>query len=1045
MARAEASPQNIPPEGLEALRIRLLGGFSVSIGTRTIEQNEWRSKRAASLLKLLGLSPSRSLHREQIMGTLWPDSSKKAAANSLREALHAARRTLDPVAGTLYLASEGKSLVLHPSDRLWVDIVAFEEASETARHSRDPAAYRAALDLYTGDLLPIDRYEEWAEQRREELRRLHLTLLVELSALYEERGEYGSAVDMLRRAVAEAPTLEEAHAGLMRLYALSDQKAQALTQYDQLERILSNQLDAEPSTATRRLRAQIVAGELSGPLTPPAGPPREEPPDTRIHNLPTPRTSFVGRKREMVEIKRELAMTRLISLTGAGGSGKTRLALEVARDLVGAYPDGVWLIELAPLSEEALVPQAVAGVLDVRERVGQPLTDTLVETLHHKALLLILDNCEHVVEAAARLATSLLDACPQLKILTTGREALGVMGEVVWPVPLLSVPEVRSELTVEELEGYESARLFARRAHEHNPTFALKPENARIVAEICRRLDGLPLAIELAAARTKVLSPKAMLAHLGNRLKLLRGVVRDLPQRQKSLRATIEWSYELLEDTEKTLFARLSVFRGGCTLEAVEAVCGTEEDLSIDVLEGLSSLLDKSLLRQEEGAWGELRFVMLETLHEYAHERLEESEEAGKVSRRHLQYFLALAEEAELQLRGARQGKWLERLELEHDNLCRALSWAIEGREAELGLRLSGALGEFWHMHGHLNEGRRWLDAALAMKEAPGSARAKALSRAGYIAWEQGDYQRSVALSEESLGLSRKLGDKTNAATALYSLGWAALFSNELERAAALAEEALKLQRETNDSVSVARTFLILGLTANARHDYERAMVLHRKSLALAREVGDGFATVLSLALGAYTCLGQSDHRQARVLCREGLELSKQLGMPHLTAAHLHAVASLAGAQGQPVRSARLWGTAESFREEIGTILSPVEHHVYEPYIDAARTKLDEVEWEAAWAEGKAMTFEEAIEYALFEVRSPNPLSPASEQISASAQPPNLTRREREVASLVAQGLTNRQIAAELVVSERTVDNHVTNIFKKLGLTSREQLAARLN
>jgi len=620
------------------------------------------------------------------------------------------------------------------------------------------------------------------------------------------------------------------------------------------------------------------------------------------------------------------------------------------------------------------------------------------------------------------------------------------MGEVVQPVPLLSVPDVRSELTVEDLEGYESARLFARRAHEHNPTFAVKPENAHVVAEICRRLDGLPLAIELAAARTKVLSPDAMLAHLGNRLKLLRGAARDLPERQKSLTATIEWSYELLDDPEKTLFARLSVFYGGCTLEAVEAVCGTEEDLSIEVLEGVSSLLDKSLLRQEEGAGGESRFAMLETLHEYARERLEESEEAEKLSRRHLEYYLALAEEAELQLRGARQGTWLERLELEHDNFRRALSLAIEGGEAELGLQLSGALGEFWHMHGHLNEGRRWLDAALALEEAPGSARAKALSRVGYIAWEQGDYRRSVALSEESLELSRKLGDKVSAATALYSLGWAALFSNELERAAALAEEALKLPRETNDSVSVARTLLILGLTANARHDYERAMVLHRKSLALAREVGDGFATVLSLALGAYTCLGQSDHRQVRVLCSEGLELSKQLGMPHLTAAHLHAVASLAGAQGQPVRSARLWGAAESLRQEIGTILSPVEHYVYEPYIDAARAKLDDVEWEAAWAEGKAITFEEAIEYALSELRSPNPISSESEQLSAaSAQPPNLTRREREVASLVAQGLTNRQIASELVISERTVDNHVTNIFKKLGLRSREQVAAQLN
>jgi predicted ATPase/DNA-binding SARP family transcriptional activator/DNA-binding CsgD family transcriptional regulator len=1045
MARADATPQNIPAERLEALRIRLLGGFSVSIGTRTIEQNEWRLKRASSLVKLLALAPSHRLHREQVMDALWPDSGKKAAANSLREALHAARRTLDSVAGSHYLASEDKALVLHPKERLWVDVEAFEEASETARHTRDLAAYRAALDLYAGDLLPVDRYEEWAQQRREELRQLHLVLLVELATLYEERGENGPAVDLLKRAIAREPTLEEAHAGLMRLYALSDRKAQALIQYDRLEEILSGQLGAEPSSATRRLRAQIVTGEFPVPRTLPAGPPREVPPDARNHNLPTPRTSFVGREREMVEIKRELAMTRLLTLTGAGGSGKTRLALEVSRNLVGAYPDGVWLVELAPLSEGTLVSQAVAEVLGVSEWPGQPLIDTLAATLRHKTLLLILDNCEHLVEGAARLVTLLLDTCPRLKILATSREALRVMGEVVWPVPLLSVPDLQLSPTVEELESYESVRLFAGRAHERNPTFAVNLDNAHVVAEICRRLDGLPLAIELAAARTKVLPPEAMLARLGSRLKLLGGAARDLPQRQKSLRATIEWSYELLDDTEKTLFARLSVFCGGCTLEAVEAVCDAEGDLSFDVLEGVSSLLDKSLISQEEGARGERRFVMLETIHEYARERLDLSEEAEKVSRRHLEYFLALAEEAELQLRGARQGKWLERLELEHDNLRGALSWALEGGEAELGLRLSGTLGEFWHMHAHLSEGRRWLDAALAQRDAPDSARAKALSRAGYIAWEQGDYQRSVALSEESLVLSRRLGDKASAATALYTLGWAALFSNELERASTLTEEAVTLQRETNDTVGVVRTHLIVGLVAVGQHDHERAIVLHEETLALARKVGDGFAIVLSLGLGQIASLGLGDHQRVRALLKEGLELSQRLKMMHLTAANLHLSASLAGAQAQPVRAARLWGAAESLCGAIGTLLSPWERHVYGPYIDTARAQLDESVWEVAWAEGKAMTFEEAIEYALLEESSPNPVSPASKQLSAGAQPPNLTRREREVASLLAEGLTNRQIASELVISERTVDNHVSNIFKKLGLTSREQVAARLN
>jgi predicted ATPase/DNA-binding SARP family transcriptional activator/DNA-binding CsgD family transcriptional regulator len=1084
MAREEENPQNIPAERLEALRIRLLGGFSVSIGTRTIEQNEWRLKRAASLVKLLALAPSHRLHREQVMGAMWPNSGKKAAANSLREALHAARRTLDPVAGSRYLASEGKSLVLHPSERLWVDVEAFEEASVTARHSRDPGAYRATLDLYAGDLLPVDRYEEWAEQRREELRRLHLVLLVDLATLYEERGEYGLAVDILRRTVAEEPTMEEAHAGLMRLYALSDRKAQALTQYDQLEKVLSNQLDAEPSSATRRLHAEIEAGEFPRSQTPRAGLPREEPPDARNHNLPIPRTSFVGREREMLEIKRELAMTRLISLTGAGGSGKTRLALEVARDLVGAYPDGVWLVELAPLSEEALVPQAVTGILDVHERAGQPLTDTLVETLRQKTLLMILDNCEHVVEAAARLATLLLDACPQLKILTTGREALGVMGEVVWPVPLLSVPDVRSELTVEELEGYESVRLFARRAHEHNPTFALKPENAHVVAEICRRLDGLPLAIELAAARTKVLSPKAMLAHLGNRLKLLRGVARDLSQRQKSLRATIEWSYELLDDPEKTLFAKLSVFNGGCTLESVKAVCGAEEDLSIDVLEGVSSLLDKSLLRQQE-AGDEPRFVMLEIIQEYAGERLEESEEAEEIRRRHAEFFLALAEQGEAKLRWPEESNRLARLEIEHDNLRAALSWTLEGEEsAELGLRLAGALWRFWWMRGYYNEGRRWLERALAKDSQVSMARAKALEAVGWLADDQGDIDRAVAAAEEGLSLSTaaEIGSHV-AAPFLRILGSAAGVRGDHERATQLYEESLALSREVRDERGISSSLLQLGNAISELGDYQRAMGFYEEGLVLSRKIRDtALLTSYLISLGyesllqgdvergailneeaatllrerghkgklqyaldnlGWAALLRGDHERARQLYQESLRLCRELGDRTIAAESLEGMACAAE---EAAHAARLFGVTSSLREAVGYRQAPRERALREPYLEGVRSSLDQSTWDAHFSVGQTMTMEEGVEYALAtEFSAPIASTQGEQEAIVDDAHTSLTRRERDVASLVAQGLTNRQIASELVISERTVDNHVTNMFKRLGLTSREQVAARLN
>jgi DNA-binding SARP family transcriptional activator len=417
----------------EAVRVRLLGTFSVSVGSRTISENEWRLRKAAALVKLLTLASGHRLHREQTMDLLWPKLGRKAASNNLRRVLHVARRTLDPAAGSRYLASEDESLVLCPIGELWVDVEAFEKATVTARRSRDPAAYKAAVELYAGDLLPGDRYEQWTEDRREELRQLHLALLLELAGLYEERDERVPAVEVLRRTIAEEPTLEEAHAGLMRLYALSNRRAQAIAQYERLQEILSRQLGAEPSIATRSLRDEIAAGRIG--LTQPAGPPLEESPDSGKHNLPASRTSFVGREHEMVGINRMLAMTRLLSLTGAGGSGKTRLALEVARGLVGSYPDGVWLAELAPISEGELVPQAVAQALSVREQPGRPLTDTLAEDLRAKSVLLILDNCEHLADSVAHLLDTLLDSCPRLRVLATSREALGVAGETVWRVP----------------------------------------------------------------------------------------------------------------------------------------------------------------------------------------------------------------------------------------------------------------------------------------------------------------------------------------------------------------------------------------------------------------------------------------------------------------------------------------------------------------------------------------------------------------------------------------------------------------------------------
>src|SRR5215212_5060399 len=469
--RAKDGPPDAPFGRPKTVRVWLLGRFRISVGTHIVEEGEWRLRKAAALVKLLALAPSHHLHRERAMDLLWPEHSRRAAANNLSQALHAARRALGPddaQAASRYLASQGEQLVLCPQGDLWVDGEAFEEAAATARRSRDTAAYRAALNLYAGELLPRDPYEEWAEVPRESLGQLFLSLLVELGSLHEERGEYGSGIEALRRAVVEEPTREEAHIGLMRLYALGGRQAEALAQYARLEEFLSRELGAEPQAASRVLREEIVTGRFPPPHRP-VDLPKGEIFDPPRHNLPAPRTSFVGRDREIVEAKRALSMTRLLTLTGAGGSGKTRLGLEVARDLAGAYPDGVWLVELAGLSEGALVPQAVAAALGVQEQPGRSLTDTLVEALRKKKPLLVLDNCEHLIEAAASLVDVLLDACPRLRILATSREALDVAGEDRWPVPTLSVPDSRRLLSVGGLEGYESTRLFAERAQRRNP------------------------------------------------------------------------------------------------------------------------------------------------------------------------------------------------------------------------------------------------------------------------------------------------------------------------------------------------------------------------------------------------------------------------------------------------------------------------------------------------------------------------------------------------------------------------------------------------
>src|SRR5215208_2638945 len=739
--------------------------------------------------------------------------------------------------------------------------------------------------------------------------------------------------------------------------------------------------------------------------------PSEFPPlrtlDAYRNNLPLQPTPLVGREKEVAQVCDLLRSgeTRLLTLTGPGGIGKTRVALQTAADLLEDFPDGTFFVPLATLTEAQLFSSAIAETLGVKETGEQPLDESLEDYLGERRMLLVLDNFEQVLGAAPAV-TALLAGAPGLKVLATSRAPLALYGEHEFPVPPLTLPDLERPPPLERLTQYEAVGLFVERARAIKPDFEVTNESAPAVAEICVRLDGLPLAIELAAARIKMLPPQAMLQRLSSRLKLLTGGARDLPERQRTLRGAIEWSHALLEEGEKTLFALMAVFSGGRTLEAIEAVCDAGGDLLLDAFEGVSSLLDKSLLRQEEGPKGEPRFVMLETIHEYARERLQESGEAEEIGRGHIRYFLALAEEAAPELTGADQVSWMDRLEAEHDNFRAALSRSLEAGDAKSALRIGGALWRFWNVRGHFSEGRHWLGTGLSGGEAaPVVVRAEASLGLGYLELRQGDYGRAVEDLEASLSLYRGVGDRRGEAYALCFLGWIALDRSDLQRAQALLEESLALSRAagTARDVSVALNALAMlnvyrgdyaratamqeeslslareasdvqiiaiftynsGFAAAITGEYERAEALVRESQELFREVGDrGMAPLANSRLG-FLALSRNDPDRAEELCVEAIrELQEQAQIPGMDFA-LDVLASVAAARGGIRRAARLWGGVAGFREATGAPWLLEERAIIEPRIDGARSRLEEAVWQEEWEKGRSMTLDQAVGYAL--------------------------------------------------------------------------------
>jgi predicted ATPase/DNA-binding CsgD family transcriptional regulator len=682
-------------------------------------------------------------------------------------------------------------------------------------------------------------------------------------------------------------------------------------------------------------------------------------------------------------------------------------------------------------------------------------------------MLLLLDNFEHVAPAAT-VVSELLATCPSLTVLATGRERLHLSGEHEYPVPPLTVPDRERLPAAEDLIRYEAVALFVERARAAKPDFRLTEENAEAVVEICARLDGLPLAIELAAARVKLLPPQALLTRLQQGSGLLRGGGLDLPARQRTLRSTLQWSHDLLDEHEQRMFRQLSVFAGGCTLHAAEAVSGATGDLPAEALELVASLVDKNLLRQVELTGGEPRLFMLETIREYALERLAESGEEDAVRRAHANYYLALAEEAAPKLTTAEQMTWLDLLEKEHNNLRAALRWSLNLAEAGTALRLGGALWRFWYVRGHSNEGRRWLEEALSLNTRGAEPlRARALNGAGHLAWAEGDHDRAKALREESLALSRQAGEKREIADALNGLGFVIRRRGDYEAARDMHEEALALYKELDDQWGIARSIDLSGRSAAFQGDHAVALPRLEEALGMWREIGDREGIAESTAVMGMVALGRGDYSTARLRLEEARQIMSSLGdrrgvgkmnsalgdavlnQGDRDAAYslyeealkdlkdledkwwiawcLEGMADVAAAQKQPERAARLFGAAAALREVIGAPRPPAFRSYHERSLAAVRDRLGEENFAAAWEEGWAMTTQQAIDYALKE--RPNALSPPADGI--------LSPRELEVLRLVADGLTDGQIAEKLYISPRTVGNHLRSIYKKLGVPSR--------
>jgi predicted ATPase/DNA-binding XRE family transcriptional regulator len=688
-----------------------------------------------------------------------------------------------------------------------------------------------------------------------------------------------------------------------------------------------------------------------------------------------PATQLVGRERNLEEVRGLIRHpeVRLLTLTGTGGVGKTRLALEAVRETAGLFPDGTAFVALASLGNTDLVVPTVVRSLGLRETENRAPREVLRAYLREKRLLLVLDNFEHVLEASHEVS-GLIEACTDLSVLVTSRAPLRVRGEHEYPVPPLTLPASPRPCGIEEVSNSASGRLFVELARAASPAFGLTEENAGAVASICRRLDGLPLALELAAAQTRFLGPAALLSRLDRALQA-RGA-RDLPERQRTVEATLDWSHKLLHEPERDLFRSLSVFAGGFTLEAAEDVGAVGTVGVADVLMLLGNLVEQSLVVAKTSPGGRTRYRMLEPVRQYALERLEESGKAGEVRRRHVEFFLALAERAEPEIKGHDQVEWLDRLEKDNDNLNAAIGWSLAAGDAQTAARFGWALGMYWVMRARHREGRLWMEQTLSSSDLPTKMRGRAHWALVVCMYGSGDDRRLETIAAEGVALSRRARDRLGEAYTLGVQGIAVLMLGEFDRAAWLLEGSLEIFRELGDEWASAHILTHMAAVSLRRDDYPQAAGYAEESLALSRRTGDRFAANISLNLLAQAAWASGEHRRAECYLLEALAIAHEMGDRMDAAYCVQGLAAAAGERDEQQRAARMLGAADALLESVGPLsraMSMDGHDLHRRSVSAAREQLGEGAWTAAWEEGRAMTFDEAVAFALVE----EPLPPA--------------------------------------------------------------------